>query len=161
MEPELKQYADLYAELGVPDVSPSWAIITSDCRDKEIIEAVGDMSGKMAIYFGDFYYPEVFRKNFGEPDNIERLHDALCVQPDEYDEDSTFDVGNPLLLTEVGNIIWGLECYWGNLEEDRDFLLKEYGIDIAQFTAKFGADKVFERFKNFLIRTHQRLNSNE
>ena len=155
MDIELEKYAEVYAELGVEDVMPKWAVISQDCREREVLDAVGDMSGKVAVSLGDFYYPDVLKKYNGEGDDSERLYDAMCVQPDEYEADSEYSIANPLLLTEEANILWGLECYWGEIEGEGEELLEQLGVDMEQVRSSFRVNRVFEKFRNFLVRASE------
>ncbi len=103
-----------FEEFGIQGLKPSLAFITTDCRDAE--ERQNDLSGQVGIHLGKFHFPSVLKLHRGEPDDTDRLYDALVVQPEEYDSESEFDIGNPLIVGKNGEFIWGVECWWADAD---------------------------------------------
>jgi hypothetical protein len=46
-----------------------------------------------------------------------RLHDAICVQPSEYDDESNFRIAIPLIVGKNGELVWGMQCDWTKINE--------------------------------------------
>ncbi len=140
---------NLYQEFGVTDIEPIYALIVDDCREKELVEKTGSFSGCTAIYLGDFDFPSIHRTRFTDPDMMEQMHDALCVHPEEYGSDTEFDIGNPLLLTETGQLIWGIESYWAPIEGSPD--LARAQIDYTMLAQAFISNDAVEGLRAMLL----------
>ena len=155
---------DLYREFGVNGVNPKWAMITEDCRDGDVDRTTQSLTGHAALYLGDFSLPSVLA--FHDPRNetqakadateSSRLHDAICVHPDEYPEDTEFDIAMPLLLSDTGDIIWGSECYWGEIDKvtvelAEKFGLKNIAIDLLEeVTRGFRASVAYKSLRSLI-----------
>jgi len=116
IEELLNQAKELYSRFGVHDLAPILVLITGDCREQSI-PGYQDLANHYGINLGDFHYPDILRMNRGEPDDTERMHDAVCVHPDEYDETAEFDIALPLILADTGDFIWGIESFWGPIDD--------------------------------------------
>ncbi len=155
---------ELYREFGVEGVKPQWAIINQDCRDGDEGRTSPSLTGQSVLYLGNFIMPSVL--TFRDPtdasqveaDSIEsaRLHDALCVHPAEYPEDTEFEIAMPLLLSDTGDIIWGCECYWGEVDRETVELAERFGLKnvaldlIEEATQKFKTSTVYRSLRKLL-----------
>ena len=143
----LDRIKEIYSRYGVNDLAPEFVMIVNDCRADEDRGESGDLSKHYGINLGKFYYPSFLKINLGEPDEIERLHDALCVHPDEYEEDSEFNVANPLILADTGEFIWGMGSYWGPIPEEIQHLARN-------LEETFNSNKALEKLESALQMEH-------
>lgn len=73
--------------------------IIQDCRKTDRDRSMQKLDGHYGICLGMYNYPKVWEKARGEE-------------------------GNPLILTDTGEYIWGIECWWDpNPEETKDIPL--------------------------------------
>ena len=74
--------------------------ILEDCRGPDEYGPSGKLDGHYATCLGDYVYPNTWEKS------------------------RTEEEGNPLLITNSGDYIWGCECWWDpNPDEHADISL--------------------------------------
>ena len=104
----LTRVTELFMDAGVSGLEPKLALITEDCRDPK--KAKGNLNGHLGLYLGDFNFPSLLKL---EKPTAPNPYDK-AVRVDE--EEELFPNGNPLILADTGELIWGIECYWGKVE---------------------------------------------
>ena len=168
-DPLCAAVAELYREFGIEGVTPKWAFISEDCRPPEECGPGGSLSNQPALYLGNFTFPDPLA--FRAPDDADsesraaeearRLHDALCVQPDEYPDDEEFEFANPLLVSETGEVIWGLQCYWGEVAFEETGLSERFGFGAAieasfeELKSRFRQSALCGRIRGLLEHAHR------
>jgi hypothetical protein len=73
--------------------------IIQDCRPEEDYGPSGKLDGHYAICLGSYVYPNISEKA------------------------RTAEEGNPLLVTDSGDYIWGCECWWDSAKDNKDIPL--------------------------------------
>ena len=116
----LTQITNLYNQYNVK-IKPHFAYITKDCRSIDEQGPSGNLSRKQAINLGEFFEPSLLEICATKEDRLrayqglEKTYDSV-VRPEEYYDDSEFDMAMPLLLSDQGDLIWGIECFWQRRE---------------------------------------------
>ncbi len=93
---------------------PFRVIVTHDYRkDEEKITAGGDLAWQRGWCLGMYEFPDLTKKR------PEGITENWIVHNPELGEDSEITIYNPLIFTDSGHFIWGIQSDWG---EDIDTL---------------------------------------
>ena len=85
---------------------PFRVVVVEDCRKQEEIQATGDLSWHKGWCLGEFEFPDVTKKK------PEAISEDWIVHNPELGDESEVTLYNPLIFTDSGCFIWGIQCYW-------------------------------------------------
>lgn len=86
---------------------PFRVIVTTDYRDDAEKQATGDLAFQKGWCLGMYEYPNLTKKR------PEGVTDDWILHNPELGGDSEMTLYNPLIFTDSGHFIWGIESDWG------------------------------------------------
>lgn len=93
---------------------PFRAIVVKDYRKDEDKQATGNLDWHRGWCLGMYEFPDITKKR---PEGI--TEDWIVHNPELGDE-SEVTLYNPLIFTDSGHFIWGIQCDWGDDIEGLD-----------------------------------------